>query len=89
LPRLGVEELIRLDPDQVFIIPPPGATPEGKRKMLDAFAKLAPLRAVKDSRIAVVNGTQSVGPSILDLVDSLARMLKQMAGPRPVGGFID
>ncbi|MES1188978.1 MAG: helical backbone metal receptor [Myxococcales bacterium] len=89
LPRLGVEELIRLDPDQVFIIPPPGATPERKRNMLDAFTKLAPLRAVKDSRIAVVNGTQSVGPSILELVDSLARMLKQMAGPRPVGGFID
>lgn len=89
LPRLGVEELLRLDPDQVFIIPPPGATPEGKRKMLDAFARLAPLRAVKDSRIAIVNGTQSVGPSILELVDSLARMLKQMAGPRPVGGFID
>lgn len=89
LPRLSVEELLQLDPDQVFIIPPPGATAEGKRKMLDAFAKLAPLRAVKDSRIAIVNGSQSVGPSILELVDSLARMLKQMAGPRPVGGFID
>lgn len=89
LPRLSVEELIGLDPDQVFIIPPPGATLEGKRKMLDAFRQLAPLRAVKNSGIAIVNGTQSVGPSILTLVDSLARMLEKMAGPRPVGGFVD
>jgi iron complex transport system substrate-binding protein len=89
LPRLSVEELIQLDPDQVFIIPPPGATPAGKRQMLTAFMALAPLRAVKDSRIAIVNATQSVGPSILELVDSLARMLQKMAGPRPVGGFVD
>ncbi len=89
LPRLSVEELIQLDPDQVFIIPPPGATAEGKRKMLTAFMALAPLRAVKDNRLATVNGTQSVGPSILELVDSLASMLKKMAGPRPVGGFVD
>jgi len=89
LPRLSVEELIQLDPDQVFIIPPPGAALEGKRKMLTAFMRLAPLRAVKDNRLAIVNGTQSVGPSILDLVASLARMLEKMAGPRPVGGFVD
>lgn len=89
LPRLSVEELIQLDPDQVFIIPPPGATPEGKRKMLTAFTALAPLRAVKDSRLAIVNGSQSVGPSILELVDSLASMLAKMAGPRPAGGFVD
>jgi ABC-type Fe3+-hydroxamate transport system substrate-binding protein len=89
LPRLSVEELIKLDPDQIFIIPPPGATPETKHKMLAAFSQLAPLRAVKDSRVAIVNGSQSVGPSILELVDSLALMLKKMSGPRPVGGFVD
>jgi ABC-type Fe3+-hydroxamate transport system substrate-binding protein len=89
LPRLSVEQLIKFDPDQVFIIPPPGATLEGKRKMLDSFATLGPLRAVKDNRIGIVNGTQSVGPSILELVDALASMLKKMAGARPVGGFVD
>jgi ABC-type Fe3+-hydroxamate transport system substrate-binding protein len=89
LPRLSVEELIQLDPDQVFIIPPPATSFEGKRKMLDAFTRLAPLRAVKDRRIATVHGTQSVGPSILQLVDSLASMLQKMAGPRPAGGFLD
>jgi len=89
LPRLSLEELIQLDPDQVFIIPPPGADLEAKRRMLTAFARLAPLRAVRESRLAIVNGTQSVGPSILELVDSLSLVLQKMAGPRPDGGFVD
>jgi ABC-type Fe3+-hydroxamate transport system substrate-binding protein len=90
LPRLGVEELIRLDPDQVLIIPPPEATLPARQKILDAFNQLSPLRAVKDARVGVLTGaTQSVGPSILELVDSLARMLQKMAGPRPVGGFVE
>lgn len=89
LPRLSVEELIAIDPDQVFIIPQPGATLERKRQMLRAFSALAPLRAVKDNRLAIVNGTQSVGPSIVELADSLANMLQKMVAPRPAGGIID
>lgn len=89
LPRLSAEQLLELDPDQVFIIPAPGATLELKRQMLAAFARFTTLRAVKESRLAVVKGNESVGPSILQLVDSLALMLQKMAGPRPAGGFID
>ncbi len=89
LPRLSVEELITLDPDQVFILPVPGATLEQRQKQLDAFARLAPLRAVKDGRIGIVNGTQSVGPSILELVDALAAMLGKMAGPQRASGFVE
>jgi iron complex transport system substrate-binding protein len=89
LPRLGVEQLLALDPDQVLILPPPGATLEAKRKLVTAFSALAPLRAVKESRVGVVKGSQSVGPSILELVDSLGSMLQRMTGPRPVGGIID
>jgi ABC-type Fe3+-hydroxamate transport system substrate-binding protein len=89
LPRLSVEELIALDPDQVFIIPPPTATLEHKRKMLEAFSALAPLRAVKESRVAIVKGTQSVGPSILELADGLSNMVKRMADPRPIGGIVE
>ncbi len=89
LPRLGVEELIKLDPDQVFILPMPGASLEQRKKQLAAFSTLAPLRAVKEARIGIVNGTQSVGPSILELVDALASTLRKMAGPRPAGGFAE
>jgi ABC-type Fe3+-hydroxamate transport system substrate-binding protein len=88
LPRLSVEELIKLDPDQVWILSPPGATLEQKQKLLGAFSALAPLRAVKDGRVGIVNGTQSVGPGILELVGALASMLKKMAAPRPAGGIV-
>ncbi len=90
LPRLSVEELIRLDPDQVFIMPSPGASLETRQSMLQAFNKLSPLRAVKESRVGVLSGaTQSVGPSILNLVSSISRMLQKMSGPRPNGGFVE
>lgn len=89
LPRLSVEQLLELDPDLVLILPRPGASVEERRKQLTAFSALAPLRAVKAGRIGIVNGTQSVGPSILQLVDSLAGMLKKMAGPRPPSGFVE
>ncbi len=89
LPRLSVEELIRLDPDQVFILPVPGATLEQRARQLVAFSKLAPLRAVKDGHLGIVNGTQSVGPGILELVDAIADLLRKMAGPRPTSGFVE
>jgi ABC-type Fe3+-hydroxamate transport system substrate-binding protein len=89
LPRLSAEELLKLDPDQVLILQPPGATLEQKRKMLAAFSALSPLRAVRENAIAVVNGTQSVGPSILELVDALANMLRRLAQPHAVGGIVE
>ena len=89
LPRLSVEELLRLDPDQVYILPMPGASIDQRQKQLTAFGQLAPLRAVKDGRVGIVNGTQSVGPSIIELVDALASMLRKMAGPRPTSGFVE
>jgi ABC-type Fe3+-hydroxamate transport system substrate-binding protein len=89
LPRLSVEELLKLDPDDVLIMPPPHADLPHKQKMLQAFSALAPLRAVKEDRIAVFDGTQSVGPSILELVDALASTLKKLSGTRLVGGTIE
>lgn len=88
LPQLAVEQLIQLDPDMVVIIPPPGATRENKRKMLEAFRALAPLKAVKDDRVGVVDGTQSVGPSILQFTDALTQLVHDLGAPRPVGGLI-
>jgi iron complex transport system substrate-binding protein len=75
LPRLSVEELLKLDPDAVLIIPPPGSLPERESQLVSAFAKLGPLRAVKNGRVKCVAGTQSVGPSILQLVDAIEAAL--------------
>jgi ABC-type Fe3+-hydroxamate transport system substrate-binding protein len=90
LPRLGVEELIALDPDVVLITPPPGASLEQRQRCLEGFSRLAPLRAVKNGRVAIVPGaTQSVGPSILDLVTALSTALTKLAGPHPPTGLVE
>jgi ABC-type Fe3+-hydroxamate transport system substrate-binding protein len=75
LPRLGLERLLELDPDMVLIIPPRGTTPQRELELVQAFSALAPLRAVKTGRIKCVAGTQSVGPSILQLVDAIEAAL--------------
>lgn len=81
LPKLGVEELVALDPDAVLIIPPAGTSAEQHQRLIQAFAALVPLRAVQRKRVATVNGTQSVGPSILQLVDALALQLVSFQRP--------
>jgi iron complex transport system substrate-binding protein len=75
LPKLSVEELVALDPDAVLIIPPPGASAPAQQQLAAAFSALMPIRAVRRKHVAVVNGTQSVGPSILHLIDALALAL--------------
>jgi iron complex transport system substrate-binding protein len=78
LPRLSVEELIKVDPDVVLIIPSKGSTSAARQAALAAFGKLSPLRAVKNGDVRVVDdASQSTGPSILELVDALARALKK------------
>jgi ABC-type Fe3+-hydroxamate transport system substrate-binding protein len=75
LPRLGVEQLLEVDPDVVLIMPPPGSAPERQQELVRAFSALAPLRAVKAGRVKCINGSQSVGPSILELVDAIEAAL--------------
>lgn len=75
LPKLGLEQLVALDPDIVLILLPPGSSPEKQRELVRAFADQVPLRAVQQGRVTTVLGTQSVGPSILGLVDALEQAL--------------
>jgi ABC-type Fe3+-hydroxamate transport system substrate-binding protein len=89
LPRLNVEQVLVLDPDVVLILPPPNATLERRQQSLAAFSKLLPLRAVKAGRIAVVAGaTQSVGPSILELVSAISATLAELPSPQPTSGSV-
>lgn len=89
LPRLSVEELLQIDPDLLVIITPPGTSIEQKRKQVAALGALTPLRAVARHQVAVVEATQSVGPSILGLVDKLASVLPKLQTPAPALGFIE
>jgi iron complex transport system substrate-binding protein len=75
LPRLSVEQLLEVDPDVVLIMPPPGSGAERQQQLVRAFSALAPLRAVKAGRVRCIDGSQSVGPSILELVDAIEAAL--------------
>lgn len=75
LPRLGVEQLLEVDPDLVLIMCTPGWARERQQELVRAFSALAPLRAVKAGRVKCIDGTQSVGPSILELVDAIEAAL--------------
>jgi iron complex transport system substrate-binding protein len=89
LPRLSVEELLTLDPDLVLIMPTPGTSLEQQRRLVEAFGALAPLRAVKRGHVAIVDGSQSVGPGILRLVDALSSVLQKLRRPAPVLGVVE
>jgi iron complex transport system substrate-binding protein len=89
LPRLSVEELLTLDPDLVLIMPPGPTSQEQQRKLVDAFNALAPLRAVKRGQVAIVNGSQSVGPGILQLVDALSSVLQTLRGQATATGSVE
>jgi iron complex transport system substrate-binding protein len=71
LPKLNVEELVALSPDLVLILLPPGAGVDRHGELIRAFGEAVPLEAAKKGRVATVDGTLSVGPSILQLVDAL------------------
>lgn len=75
LPKLSVEELVALDPDWVLIIPPPGASPALRRALTAAFVEAIPLRAGELGKVACIEGTLSVGPSILQLVAAVEQAL--------------
>jgi ABC-type Fe3+-hydroxamate transport system substrate-binding protein len=77
LPKLGVEELVALDPDRILILPRPGpgSSPEQQRELVSTFSRNIPLRAAREGRVEAIQGTQSVGPSILKLVDALEQAL--------------
>jgi ABC-type Fe3+-hydroxamate transport system substrate-binding protein len=89
LPRLSVEELLQIDPDLLVLLTPPGTSLEQKSKQVAALGALSPLRAVAQHRVAVVETTQSVGPSILNLVDKLASVFSKLQTPAPALGFIE
>ncbi len=82
-PRLSVEELFRVDPDQiVFFVDGEGA-PSGREHA--RFSKLTPLRAVQQSRLGAVNvpGALNGGPRVLDLVPPLAAEIRRLEAIRP------
>ncbi len=80
LPRLSLERLFAVDPDAIVVLTQPG---RAGREYLEPFEALAPLRAVQQARVVVVEAPEAYvhGPRILSLVDRLAAEVKKLGGP--------
>jgi iron complex transport system substrate-binding protein len=79
LPRLSLERLFAVDPDAIIVLTQPG---RAGREYLEPFQALAPLRAVKEHRVVVVEAPEAYvhGPRILSLVERLAVEVKKLGG---------
>jgi ABC-type Fe3+-hydroxamate transport system substrate-binding protein len=75
VPRLGLERLLRVDPDVLIVLSLQGED----ESVLQPWRRLTPMRAVRDGRIAVVpTRALTNGPSVLDLKDRLAAVLTRL-----------
>ncbi|NRA32031.1 MAG: ABC transporter substrate-binding protein [Polyangiaceae bacterium] len=81
LPKLSLEAVLDLDPEQVVVLISPERT-EGvsDEQILAGWRKLTVLSAVKTDKLAIVRdaGIFANGPRILDLVPKLRRALAQL-----------
>lgn len=80
-PRLGAEGVLALDPDAIVDGSAPGAYSEPPLALLGGIAGLGALRAVRERRVARLEGTAALrpGPRIGDGLRQLARVVAQLA----------
>lgn len=80
VPRLSLEELLRLDPDAIIVLVAHGESAPNDEQVLRQYQALEPLTARKNNRISVLKSDAafSNGPRILDLADALKRELARL-----------
>lgn len=80
VPRLSIEELLRLDPEGIIVLlaATPGAPSDAQ--VLHDYDALEPLRARKNGRISVLktDAAYANGPRILTLKEQLAREIARL-----------
>jgi iron complex transport system substrate-binding protein len=80
VPRLSLEELLRLDPEAIIVLV--ASTPNGPEKsdILHDFSALEPLTANKNQRVAVLQSDEAFanGPRILTLAEHLKQKLAEL-----------
>lgn len=91
-PTLSVEQLLKVDPDvivQVLSAPQlDGAQiTQAQARLQEHYARLSPLRAVREHRLLVVHhpGAMNLGPGVLDLVATLRVALSPKTTPLTPG----
>jgi ABC-type Fe3+-hydroxamate transport system substrate-binding protein len=80
VPRLSIEELLRLDPDAIIVLIAPTPSAPSDAQVLREFQALDPLSARKNGRISVLKSDAafSNGPRILGLQEALKSELARL-----------
>ncbi|MCB9663248.1 MAG: ABC transporter substrate-binding protein [Alphaproteobacteria bacterium] len=80
VPMLSLEALIDADPDAVVVLSATPVDDAGRARLVEAWARLTPLRAVQQGRLGVIDGevAMATDPRILDLVDLLHAELRRL-----------
>ena len=80
VPRLSLEELLRLDPEAIIVLVAPTAKGPDEAQLLHEYLALEPLSARKNGRISVLKSDAafSNGPRILALEEALERELARL-----------
>lgn len=84
VPRLSIEELLRLDPEAIIVLIAHGANAANGAQVLREYQALQPLSARKNDRISVLKSDAafSNGPRILELAEALKRELARLFSGR-------
>jgi len=84
VPRLSIEELLRLDPEAIIVLIAHGANAANGAQVLREYQALEPLSARKNDRISVLKSDAafSNGPRILELAEALKRELARLFSGR-------
>jgi iron complex transport system substrate-binding protein len=89
MPSMSVEGLLRLDPDAILLLVADDDLPAEKRaQYLADFDALATLRAVRERRVRVLNGSvlYVTGPRVMAVIDQVAAALGEMGLAAAVPG---
>jgi ABC-type Fe3+-hydroxamate transport system substrate-binding protein len=83
VPRLSIEELLRLDPEAIIVLVAPKPNGSSDADVLQDFQALEPLSARKNNRIAVLRSDEAFanGPRILALAEHLKQKLGELFPP--------
>jgi ABC-type Fe3+-hydroxamate transport system substrate-binding protein len=73
VPRLSIEELLRLDPDAIIVLVAPTPDAPSEAQVERDYGALEPLTAVKNKRVSVLKSAEAFanGPRILTLAEHL------------------
>lgn len=80
VPRIAIEELVRLDPDAIIVLVSPRQNGPNSAQVLHDYQALEPLTARKNGRISVLESDAAFtnGPRILELEAALQREIARL-----------